>query len=254
MVVAGYGAGPRGNMAVATFAKNTVLVVDDNYTNRLHLRALLAHYDFDLIEATSGEEALGIFSTAKCDAVLLDMKLPRLGGIEICRILRRNSPFIPIIMLTALVSEDLIVEAFEEGADDYITRPFSPRELIARISAAIRRNMDSHRESAEMSIGDITIDPAYHLVLKRGKPIHLTPKQFDLLRYLMTHAGRPVPHESLLHTVWGPGFAKKYEYLRTVVRALRIKIEDDPSNPRYLVTDSRFGYRFTEPSLFEKTA
>ena len=231
-----------------------MLVADENYRNRLHLRVLLAQYGFNLIEAASGEEALGIFNTVECGVILLDVRLPRLGGVEICRILRRTSAFIPIIMLTALVSEDLMVKAFEEGADDYITRPFSPRELVARISAAVRRNMDSHRESAVMSIGDITIDPAYHSVLRRGKPIHLTPKQFDLLRYLMANAGRPIPHESLLHTVWGPGFAKKYEYLRTVVRALRVKIEDDPSNPRYLVTDSRFGYRFTEPSLFDKTA
>ena len=241
-------------MAVAKLEKNTVLVVDDNYTNRLLLRALLSHYGFGVTEATSGEEALGIFSTAECDVVLLDIRLPRLGGIEICRILRRCSPGIPIIMLTALVSEDLMVKAFEEGADDYITRPFSPRELVARISAAIRRNLSSHRESAEMSVGDITIDPARHLVLKRGTAIHLTPKQFDLLRYLMAHAGKPVPHESLLHNIWGPDFGKKHEYLRTFVRALRVKIEDDPANPRYLVTDSQFGYRFTEPSLFEKTA
>jgi two-component system KDP operon response regulator KdpE len=149
-------------------------------------------------------------------------------------------------MLTVQGSEDRKVEALDAGADDYITKPFQLRELIARIRAAVRRNCLPEEENALIMIGDVRLDISRHLVQKKGRTVHLTPKQFDLLHYLMANAGRPVPHAKLLRNVWGPEYGNELEYLRTFVRQVRIKIEDDPANPTYLLTESHIGYRFSE--------
>jgi two-component system, OmpR family, KDP operon response regulator KdpE len=143
-------------------------------------------------------------------------------------------------------SEDHKVAAFDAGADDYITKPFQLRELTARIRASLRRTRLPDESDSQIALGDIVLSRSRHEVTKRGRKIHLTPKQFELLQYLMQHAGGAIPHSKLLRSVWGPEYGNELEYLRTFVRQLRLKIEDDPGNPKYLLTDSHFGYRFDE--------
>jgi two-component system KDP operon response regulator KdpE len=226
--------------------RSTVLIVDDEPSIRISLRTILSGLGFAVVEAARGEEAVSLVRTAQFDIVLLDINMPGLGGIEVCRLMRKNSPLLPIVMLTVQGSEDRKVEALDAGADDYITKPFQLRELIARIRAAVRRNCLPEEENALIMIGDVRLDISRHLVQKKGRTVHLTPKQFDLLHYLMANAGRPVPHAKLLRNVWGPEYGNELEYLRTFVRQVRIKIEDDPANPTYLLTESHIGYRFSE--------
>jgi two-component system KDP operon response regulator KdpE len=150
-------------------------------------------------------------------------------------------------MLTVRDREEDKVTALDAGADDYVTKPFSIRELAARIRAAVRRSSASHVDpNAVIRIGNIELDPARRVVRKGGEPVHITPTEFDLLHYLMAHAGLPITHARLLHAVWGPEYGGELEYLRTFVRQLRKKLEDDPAEPTYLLTDSHLGYRFTE--------
>lgn len=223
-----------------------VLIVDDERAIRLSLRTILSNFGFDIVEAARGEEALALVRTAHFDAVMLDINMPGMGGIEVCRLMRKAAPRLPILMLTVQGSEERKVEALDAGADDYITKPFQLRELTARLRAAVRRNRVLDDENRVILIGDILLDPERHIVEKKGRPVHLTPKQFELLRYLMTHAGRPIPHAKLLRSVWGVEYGNELEYLRTFVRQIRLKIEEEPANPKYLLTDSHIGYRFSE--------
>jgi two-component system, OmpR family, KDP operon response regulator KdpE len=229
-----------------TSESGNVLIVDDERSIRLSLKTILGNFGFDIVEAARGEEAVALVRSEQFDAVLLDINMPGIGGIEVCRIMRKVSPRLPIVMLTVQGSEDRKVEALNAGADDYITKPFQLRELTARLRAAVRRNRLTDDQNAAILIGDILLDPGRHLVEKKGRGVHLTPKQFELLNYLMAHAGRPIPHAKLLRSVWGPEYGNELEYLRTYIRQIRMKIEDDPADPRYLLTDSHIGYRFSE--------
>jgi two-component system KDP operon response regulator KdpE len=226
--------------------QDTVLIVDDERSIRVSLRTILTNLGFTIVEASRGEEALALVRTAHFDAVLLDINMPGIGGIEVCRTMRKTSPQLPILMLTVQGGEERKVQALDAGADDYITKPFHLGELTARLRAAVRRNKAASKEEAVILIGDVRLDPERHLVQKSGRAVHLTPKQFDLLHYLMANAGRPIPHTKLLRSVWGPEYGNELEYLRTFVRQLRMKIEDDPKEPRYLLTESHIGYRFSE--------
>jgi two-component system KDP operon response regulator KdpE len=226
--------------------QGTVLIVDDERSIRLSLRTILSSLGFSIIEAGRGEEALALVRTAQFDAVLLDINMPGMGGVEVCRIMRKNSPLLPIVMLTVQGNEERKVDAFEAGADDYITKPFHLGELTARLRAAVRRGRAADTGVATLVVGDVHLDPDRHLVQKKGHPVHLTPKQFELLHYLMANAGRPVPHAKLLRSVWGPEYGNELEYLRTFIRQIRMKIEDDPADPKYLLTESHIGYRFSE--------
>ena len=157
------------------------------------------------------------------------------------------SPQIPIVMLTVRDEEDDKVEALDAGADDYVTKPFQIRELTARLRSIIRRSKTPAVPSdAPVVVGSLTLDPDRHRVEKMGQEIHLSPKEFELLRYLMEHAGRPVPHNRLLTSIWGPEYGNEREYLRVLVSQLRKKIEDDPAQPTYILTESYIGYRFRE--------
>jgi two-component system, OmpR family, KDP operon response regulator KdpE len=196
---------------------------------------------------------LTLARTARCDVVLLDMNMPGMDGLETCRQLRRLLPRVAILMLTVRDSQEDKVQALEAGADDYVTKPFHIRELTARVRAAIRRAQTLKENlNASIRIGDIELHPARREVHKAGNLIPLTPKEFDLLHYLMAHAGFPVAHGRLLSAVWGPEYGDQVEYLRTFVRQLRKKIEDEPGNPRYLLTDVQIGYRFRETDLAPK--
>jgi two-component system KDP operon response regulator KdpE len=223
-----------------------LLIVDDERSIRLSLKTILSNFGFEIVEAARGEEALALVRTAQFDAVLLDINMPGIGGIDVCRIMRKASPRLPIVMLTVQGSEDRKVEALDAGADDYITKPFQLRELTARLRAAVRRNKVSEGKDTTIMIGDVLLDVDRHLVQKKGQQVHLTPKQFELLHYLMSNAGRPIPHARLLRSVWGPEYGNELEYLRTFIRQIRIKVEDDPADPKYLLTESHIGYRFSE--------
>jgi two-component system KDP operon response regulator KdpE len=225
--------------------RTTALIVDDEPSIRLSLRTILTGLGFTVVEAARGEEGVALVRTTRFDVVLLDINMPGLGGIELCRLIRKITPFPAIVMLT-VQSEDHEVQALDAGADDYITKPFQLRELIARIRVAVRRNRSAREEDSRIVIGGVRLDVARHLVQKNGKNVHLTPKEFDLLRCLMANAGRLVSHSKLLRTVWGPEYGNELEYLRTFVRQVRLKIEDDPANPTYLLTESHIGYRFSE--------
>jgi two-component system KDP operon response regulator KdpE len=202
---------------------------------------------FAVDDASTGEEALRLVGESAYDVVLLDINMPGMGGMRTCREIRKSLPHLGILMLTVRDSEDDKVAALDAGADDYITKPFKVRELAARVRAAVRRSSAFRVDpEAAIRIGNIEIDPARRLVRKGGEPVHLTPKEFDLLHFLMAHAGLPMTHVRLLRAVWGPEYGGELEYLRTFVRQLRKKLEDDAAEPVYLLTDSHIGYRFAE--------
>jgi two-component system KDP operon response regulator KdpE len=188
--------------------------------------------------------------------VLLDVNMPGIGGIETLRRMRALAPRMPILMLTVRDAEEEKVVALELGADDYVTKPFSTRELIARIRTAIRRvQAPARAEDAPIEIGELRLEPVRRIVTKRGNPVHLTRKEFEILHCLMSRAGRVITYARLLTAVWGADCREEVEYLRTFVRQLRKKIEDDPSKPLYLLTDVYVGYRFADAQMFiEETA
>jgi two-component system KDP operon response regulator KdpE len=232
-----------------------ILVVDDESAIRRALRPPLLELGFHVTEASRGEEALQLLRGGNCDAVLLDMNMPGIGGLETLRRIRAFAPRLPILMLTVRDQEEDKVEALELGADDYVTKPFSTRELVARIRSAVRRvRAPARAEDALIEIGEISLDPVKRSVTKSGVPVHLTRKEFDILRCLMSCAGRVVTYAKLLTAVWGADCREEVEYLRTFVRQLRKKIEDDPSNPRYLLTDAYVGYRFADAQMFQEEA
>jgi len=229
-----------------------ILVVDDESAIRRALRPPLLELGFQVAEASRGEEALQLLRSSTFDAVLLDVNMPGVGGIETLRRIRSFAPRLPILMLTVRDQEEEKVEALDLGADDYVTKPFSTRELIARIRAAVRRVRAPIRaEDAPIEIGEIKLDPVKRLVTRRGQAVHLTRKEFDILHCLMSRAGRVVTYAKLLTAVWGADCREEVEYLRTFVRQLRKKIEDDPSNPLYLLTDVYVGYRFADAQMFQ---
>jgi len=229
-----------------------ILVVDDEPAIRRALRPPLMELGFQVAEASRGEEALQALRNAPHDVVLLDINMPGIGGIETLKRIRSFAPRLPVLMLTVRDDEEDKVEALESGADDYVTKPFSTRELIARIRSAVRRvRAPARPEDAPIEIGEIRLEPAKRLVTKRGVPVRLTRKEFDILYCLMSRAGRVVTYAKLLTAVWGAESREEVEYLRTFVRQLRKKIEDDPSNPVYLLTDVYVGYRFVDAQMFQ---
>jgi two-component system KDP operon response regulator KdpE len=229
-----------------------VLVVDDESAIRRALRPALVELGFQVAEASRGEEALQLLRAATYDAVLLDVNMPGLGGIETLRRIRGFAPRLPILMLTVRDQEEEKVVALDLGADDYVTKPFSTRELIARIRAAVRRVRAPIRpEDAPIEIGEIRLDPVKRMVTRRGQAVHLTRKEFDILHCLMSRNGRVVTYAKLLTAVWGADCREEVEYLRTFVRQLRKKIEGEPSNPLYLLTDVYVGYRFADAQMFQ---
>jgi two-component system KDP operon response regulator KdpE len=230
-----------------------VLVVDDEPAIRRALRPPLTELGFEMTEASRGEMALELLRTEPFDAVLLDVNMPGIGGIETLRRMRALAPRLPILMLTVRDREEEKVNALELGADDYVTKPFGVRELVARIRAAVRRvQSPALAEDAPIEIGEIRLMPSRRSVTKRGQAIHLTRKEFDILHCLMSRAGRVITYARLLTAVWGADCREEVEYLRTFVRQLRKKIEDDPARPRYLLTDIYVGYRFADAQMLEE--
>jgi two-component system KDP operon response regulator KdpE len=225
-----------------------ILVVDDDPQIRRAMRTTLTGRGYEVADARTGEEALEALRSGNYDLVLLDMNMPGMGGIETCRLIRSSSE-VAIIMLTVSNSEKDKVEALDAGADDYVTKPFSTPELLARIRATLRRlpHAPDHGELKELDYRGVEIDLASRQVNVQGRASRLTAKEFDLLSYLLARPNKTISHRELLQAVWGPDYGDELEYLRVFINRLRKKIEPDPSKPQFLVTDAWAGYRFQLP-------
>ncbi len=225
-----------------------ILIVDDEPQIRRMLRATLAGNEYQVADARSGEDALSQFRSFRPDLVIMDLNMPGIGGFEATRELREISD-VPIIVLTVRDAEKDKVRALDAGADDYICKPFGMDELLARIRAALRRSPlspDAHPRT--IVSGDLYIDFENRKVTAQERKVHLTPKEFDVLRYLASQEGKPVPHRQLLQAVWGPDYGEESDYLRVFINHLRKKIEPDPANPVYIITEPWVGYRFVVPN------
>lgn len=222
----------------------TILVVDDEPQIRRVMRATLTAHGYTIIEARDGHEALEKFASERPELVILDMNMPGIDGLEACREIRASSS-VPIIMLTVRSAEKDKVRALDAGADDYIVKPFGIQELLARIRAALRRS--PAEEGAALESKELVFDFDKRTITVRGKPVHLTPKEFELLRELVANNGKPISHRRLLQAVWGPDYGEETESLRVVINQLRKKIEPNPAKPKYILTEPWFGYRFILP-------
>jgi two-component system KDP operon response regulator KdpE len=227
--------------------RSNVLVVDDEPPLRRVLQTSLTARGFTVEEAGSAERALELVGQRPFDLILLDMNMPGMGGIEACRHLRTMLPHVGIVMVTVRDAEEDMVQALNAGADDYITKPFRFGELVARLRAVLRRAVPENAGASVLQAGDLEIDLDKRCLRRAGKEVHLTPTEFDLLALLMRNQGALLPHAKLLRTVWGPEYGEELEYLRAYVRALRKKIEDDPAQPKYILTEPWVGYRFHNP-------
>jgi len=231
-------------MPTPAFPARRILVVDDEPQIRRVMRVILSGENYEVVEARSGEAALLRFREFLPDLVLLDLNMPGMSGLETCRSIRDTSD-VPIIVLTVRHEEEEKVDALDAGADDYVTKPFGKKELLARIRAALRRAPTSAATGPRtFAAGDLEIDFETRKIRSGKKMVRLTPKEFDLLRYLVTHAGKPVPHRELLQAVWGPDYGDQTDYLRVFITHLRKKIEPNPAKPQYILTEPWIGYRF----------
>ena len=219
-----------------------ILVVDDEPQIRRVLRSTLSARGYVITEARTGEEALESLGKDRPDLILLDVNMPGIGGIETCREIRRGSDA-AIIMLTVRNAERDKVAALDAGADDYVVKPFGIEELLARIRSALRRYAPTDALPSFVS-KELTVDFETRQVTVRGEAIHLTPKEFDVLKHLVANQGKPLTHRRLLQSVWGPDYGEETESLRVVINQLRKKIEADPARPKYILTEPWVGYRF----------
>jgi len=221
-----------------------ILVVDDEPQIRRIMRTTLTGAGYEVDDAKTGEEALGKLREFRPELVLLDINMPGMGGLAACRVIREEDRNVAIVMLTIHNSEAAKVEALDAGADDFVTKPFSTPELLARIRAALRRVPALQSSPSRLRIGDLTVDFGARTVTRAGQTSHLTPKELELLRYLTQRANEAVPHRELLQAVWGPDYGDQVEYLRVFIKTLRKKIEANPDNPQYVTTEPWIGYRF----------
>lgn len=226
-------------------APATVLIIEDEQQIRRFLRPAVAAAGYRLVEATTGAD--GVLQATQCnpDVIILDLGLPDMDGLEVIRRVREWSHR-PILILSARGQEDDKVNALDAGADDYVQKPFSVSELMARVRVALRHGATTagEKESAALTAGDLEIDLLRREVRRNGEPVHLTPIEFKLLATLVKHAGLVLTHRQLLKEVWGPGHAEESHYLRLFVHQLRQKLELNPARPRHLITEAGVGYRF----------
>ena len=223
-----------------------IMIVDDDPQIRRVLRTALVAQDYEVVDARNGEEALEKMRDERLDLVILDMNMPRMNGLETCRIIRSSSD-VAIIMLTVRDAESDKVEALDAGADDYMTKPFGSPELLARIRAALRRSPQLSSDLQVVRFDDVDINFNLRRVIVENREARLTPKEFELLQYMVAHPNVPIPHTKLLQSVWGPDYGDEVEYLRVFMNQLRKKIEKNPSNPKYLLTEPWVGYRLHLP-------
>lgn len=220
-----------------------ILVVDDEPQIRRIMRTTLTGAGYEVEDVKTGEEALDKVRDYRPDLILLDINMPGMGGLAACRAIRAD-PNVAIVMLTVHNTEAAKVEALDAGADDFVTKPFSTPELLARIRAVLRRAPIAQSSPSRLRIGSLTIDFVARSVTRGTAATHLTPKELDLLRYLTQHANEAVSHRELLQAVWGPDYGDQVDYLRAFIKSLRKKIEPNPERPQYITTEPWVGYRF----------
>jgi two-component system KDP operon response regulator KdpE len=224
-----------------------ILVVDDDLQIRRVMRKMLTAQGYAVNDARSGEEALDRMRHDRHDLVLLDMAMPGMGGLEACRAIRSGWD-VAIIILSVRDLEKDKIGALDAGADDYITKPFSMQELLARIRAGLRRSpLAPEAGQQALRLDNLEVNFAARRVIAGGNPVRLTRKEFDLLQYLASNPNTPIPHRKLLHTVWGPDYGNEIVYLRVFINQLRKKIEPDPAKPRFILTEPCVGYQFHVP-------
>ncbi|MBP8919542.1 MAG: response regulator transcription factor [Micropruina sp.] len=219
-----------------------ILVVDDDSVLQRTLRINLRARGHEVLLAATGEQALAAFAANQPELIVLDLGLPDLDGIEVLRRVRALSS-VPVIVLSARQQADDKVEALDEGADDYVSKPFNVDELMARVRAALRRGATEADAPDTIDVDGLVLDFAAHLASRDGRPIHLTPTEWRILAELARHPGRVVSHEGLLRSVWGPGYGREHHYLRVYANQIRRKIEADPAHPRHLINEPGLGYR-----------
>ena len=218
----------------------TILIVDDEPAIRRLLRSSLAANDFLPIEAESGRAALDAIRRDKPDLVILDLGLPDIDGLEVIRTIRASSP-VPIVVLSSRDDERGKVAALDLGADDYVTKPFGVEELVARIRTALRHRLQEQGERPVFRSGDLSVDLVRRIVSVRGQEVKLSPREYDILRLLVAHAGKVLTHKMILRELWGP--TADVQYLRVYIRQLRQKLEQDPERPQHILTETGVGYR-----------
>jgi two-component system KDP operon response regulator KdpE len=221
--------------------KQKILVVDDESQITRVLRHILTAHEYLVRTADDGVAGLELFREWQPDLILTDLQMPQMDGLELCRRIRRSSE-VPIVILSVRDEEETIVEAFDAGADDYVTKPFGTGELLARLRSVFRRKPKA--ENDRIDSGIFSLDGSAHFAKMNGREIRLTPKEFDLLAVFLRHPDRALTHSFLLQKVWGNYYAEQSEALRVLVGSLRKKVEPDPSNPRYIQTEPWIGYRF----------
>ena len=224
--------------------KPRILVVDDEQQILLVLRSGLTKHGYEVRVAAEGEAALELFHLWTPNLVVTDLSMPNMGGLELCRRLRAISE-VPLIVLSVKGEESVKIEALDAGADDYVTKPFGMGELLARVRASLRRSPAEVNEAlTTVEEGDFRIDLESRNVIVRGREVHLSPKEFDLLLYFVRHSGKVLTHRTLLSAIWGGNYVEQTEYLRVFIRHLRKKIEPTPAKPRHILTEPWIGYRF----------
>jgi len=220
----------------------TLLLVDDEPQIRRVLQTTLHEAGYGVILAKNGQEGIDTVVREHPDLVLLDINLPDMSGFDACRLIRLSFAG-PILMVTVRNSVRDKIDALDAGADDYIVKPFAIGELLARVRAALRRS-SAEQPLPKIETSELTVDFEMRMVNVRGNSVHLTPKEFDVLRLLVTQQGRPVTHRKILQIVWGPEYGEETEPVRVVIKQLRQKIEKDPAHPRYIMTEPWIGYKF----------
>ena len=222
-----------------------VLVVEDEPPLRRFLRTSLSAHDYEIAEAETGTEALDLLKRTQFELVILDLGLPEIDGFDVISRLREGGSDVPIVVLSSRTDEAGKVRALDLGADDYVTKPFGVDELLARMRAAIRHRLQQHGERAIFKSGDLSVDLVRRVVTSRGREVKLSPREYDLLRLLVMHAGKVLTHRLIMKEVWGG--PTDVQYLRIYVRTLRQKLEADPERPQHILTEQGVGYRLRSP-------
>ena len=228
-----------------TGAKNRILVIDDEPPIRKLLRTGLTTQGYEITEATNGRTALEALARETPDLIILDLGLPDMAGHDLLRVIRERHEDVPIMVLSSREDERGKVEALDLGADDYVTKPFGMNELLARIRAALRHRLQVQGERPIFRVGDLSVDLVRRLVKVGERDVKLSPKEYDMLRHMVHHAGKVITHAHLLREVWGG--STDTQYLRVYIRQLRQKLEPDPERPRYILTETGVGYRLKAP-------
>jgi two-component system KDP operon response regulator KdpE len=226
--------------------KNKILVADDEPKIRMFVRSNLEAHGYEVHLAQDGFEAVEIAGRILPDVIVLDINMPGMDGIEACRHIREFAST-PIIILSVRRDDKEKVKALDEGADDYVTKPFNVEELLARVRVALRHSASVSSALPVFTAGDLEVDLVNRMVKRKGHPVKLTSTEYELLAYLVANRGKVITHKELLHNIWGPENEEESEYVRVFIGQLRRKIEDDPANPRFIVTEPRVGYRLVTP-------